>query len=151
MRRRAAALELRRDQPSVAITPDAGRQQAAFRRIAATQPDAPDLRQGGFAVADFRCLPDAIDASFVDEFFLGLRKPAVLALLAKLHPAAQRAVQPCHGIEHGMGGQIGQPFQASLALHAHGDGLQLLLPDKLAGRLVFGLLAVQQAVPQEAQ
>ena len=48
-----------------------------------------------------------------------------------------------------MRGQIGQPRQLRLALHANRNRLQLLCPKEFAGRRVLGLLALQQPVPEK--
>ena len=50
-----------------------------------------------------------------------------------------------------MRGKVGEPFQPFPALHADGDRLQLLAPEELARRGVFGLLRIQQPVPEIAQ
>jgi hypothetical protein len=85
------------------------------------------------------------------NFFLALGKPQLSTGLALVRHAPQRRVHPRHGIKHGMGRKVRQPFQSGLSLHADGDRLQLLTPEKFACGLIFGLLPLKQPVPEEAK
>ena len=111
---RANALELRRQHPTIAVTPNTGRKQTSFWQVAAAKPNGSDLGHARRLFGHFGRLSDDRDARLIDEFLLDLGKAALPTSLAFIYHSAQRRIHPSCSVEHSVRGKIGQPFRSDL-------------------------------------